>query len=134
MPDCFIPLDTTQLTRYHRLLSAKSIIINAYLKYADANRTALKARYKSFDAFNRDYAIPQSLLDAIVAEGKKEKVEPKDETELKTTLPYLSHQLKALVARDLWEMNEYFRVWNEQSDIVNKAVELATGSRRPAAF
>lgn len=134
MPDCFVPLDTTRLTRYHRLLSAKSIIINAYLKYADANRTALKARYKSFDVFNRDYAIPQSLLDAIVAEGKKEKVEPKDETELKTTLPYLSHQLKALVARDLWEMNEYFRIWNEQSDIVNKAVELATGSRRPAAF
>jgi len=24
-------------------------------------------------------------------------------------------------------MNEYFRVWNTQSDIVNKAVELATG-------
>ena len=127
MPDCFVPLDTTRFTRFHRLLAAKNIIINAYLKYVDANRQALKTQYRSFDAFNKTYGIPQSLLDAIVSEGKKEKIEPKDAAELKTTLPYLSHQLKALVARDLWDMNEYFRVWNEQSDIVNKAVQLATG-------
>ena len=127
MPDCFVPLDTTRFTRFHRLLAAKNIIINAYLKYVDANRQALKTQYRSFDAFNKTYGIPQSLLDAIVSEGKKEKIEPKDAAELKTTLPYLSHQLKALVARDLWDMNEYFRVWNEQSDIVNKAVQLAAG-------
>ena len=127
MPDYFVPLDTAKFTRYHRLLAVKSIIINAYLKYADANRKALKIQYKSFDAFNKGYMVPQSLLDEIVAEGKKEKIEPKDEAELKATLPHIAVQLKSLVARDLWDMNEYFRIWNAQSDIVNKAVELATG-------
>ena len=127
MPDNFVPLDTTKFTRYHRMLAAKSIIINAYLKYADANRQALKAQYSSFDAFNKGYVVPQSLLDEIVAEGKKEKIEPKDAAELKATLPNIALQIKALTARDIWDMNEYFRVWNTQSDIVNKAVELATG-------
>ena len=127
MPDYFVPLDTTKVTRYHRMLSTKSIIINAYLKYVDANRKVLKAQYSSFDAFNKDYMIPQSLLNEIVAGGKKEKVEPKDATELKATLPQIALKLKSLVARDLWDMNEYFRIWNAQSDIVNKAVELATG-------
>ena len=126
MPDYFVPLDTTKYTKYHRLLAAKNIIMNAYLKYVDANRTTLKDLYKSFDTFNKNYVVPQSLLDTIIAEGKKEKVEPKDKAELTATIPYIKVQLKALVARDLWDMNEYYRVWNEQSDIVNKAVQLAS--------
>ncbi|WP_455990123.1 S41 family peptidase [Prevotella sp.] len=126
MPDYFVPLDTTKYTKYHRLLAAKNIIMNAYLKYVDANRTTLKDLYKSFDTFNKNYVVPQSLLDTIIAEGKKEKVEPKDKAELTATMPYIKVQLKALVARDLWDMNEYYRIWNEQSDIVNKAVQLAS--------
>ena len=126
MPDYFVPLDTTKYTKYHRFLAAKNIIMNAYLKYVDANRTTLKGLYKSFDTFNKNYVVPQSLLDTIIAEGKKEKVEPKDKAELTATMPYIKVQLKALVARDLWDMNEYYRVWNEQSDIVNKAVKLAS--------
>ena len=126
MPDYFVPLDTTKYTKYHRLLAAKNIIMNAYLKYVDANRTTLKELYKSFDTFSKNYVVPQSLLDTIIAEGKKEKVEPKDKAELTATMPYIKVQLKALVARDLWDMNEYYRVWNEQSDIVNKAVKLAS--------
>ena len=126
MPDYFVPLDTTKYTKYHRLLAAKNIIMNAYLKYIDANRTTLKGLYKSFDTFNKNYVVPQSLLDTIIAEGKKEKVEPKDKAELTATMPYIKVQLKALVARDLWDMNEYYRIWNEQSDIVNKAIKLCT--------
>ena len=126
MPDYFVPLDTTKYTKYHRLLAAKNIIMNTYLKYVDANRTTLKGLYKSFDTFNKNYVVPQSLLDTIIAEGKKEKVEPKDKAELTATMPYIKVQLKALVARDLWDMNEYYRVWNEQSDIVNKAIKLCT--------
>lgn len=126
MPDYFVPLDTTKYTKYHRLLAAKNIIMNAYLKYVDANRTTLKGLYKSFDTFNKNYVVPQSLLDTIIAEGKKEKVEPKDKAELTATMPYIKVQLKALVARDLWDMNEYYRVWNEHSDIVNKAIKLCT--------
>ena len=126
MPDYFVPLDTTKYTKYHRLLAAKNIIMNAYLKYVDANRTTLKGLYKSFDTFNKNYVVPQSLLDTIIAEGKKEKVEPKDKAELTATMPYIKVQLKALVARDLSDMNEYYRVWNEQSDIVNKAIKLCT--------
>ena len=130
MPDYFVPLDTMKFTRFHRQLAAKNIIIDAYLKYADANRKALKAQYKSFDVFNKSYSVPQSLIDTIIAEGKKQKVEPKDAAELKASLPYLRTQLKALVARDLWDMNEYFRVWNEQSEIVNKAVDLAVSGSK----
>lgn len=51
-------------------------------------------------------------------------MEPKDEQELEQTLPQLRAQLKALVARDMWNMSEYFQVINEQNHIVNKALDI----------
>jgi carboxyl-terminal processing protease len=68
--------------------------------------------------------VPQSLIDTILAEGEKQKIKPRDEAELEKTIPYLRLQLKALIARDLWEMSEYFSVFNESSEIVKKALEV----------
>ena len=47
-----------------------------------------------------------------------------DEAELEKTIPYLSLQLKALIARDLWDMSEYFSVFNERSEMVKRALEV----------
>ena len=68
--------------------------------------------------------MPQSLVDEVIAEGKQQKIEPRDEAELTKTLSYLRLQLKALIARDLWDMSEYFSVFNERSAIVKKALEV----------
>jgi carboxyl-terminal processing protease len=64
------------------------------------------------------------VTDGIVAEAEKQKIKPKDEEELQKTLPYLRLQLKALVARDLWETSQYFAIMNEANDIVCRALEL----------
>ena len=124
MPDYFVPLDTTLTTRFHRQLLARSFIINANLSYVDAHRKELKKRYPTFDTFLRDFEVPQSVVDNIVAEAAKQNVKPKDEAELKATMPALRSQLKALVARDLWDMSEYFHIINERNAIVKKALTL----------
>ena len=124
MPDEFVPLDTTKYTRFHRELAAKSVIINQNLRYVDNHRKQLKKQYPDFADFRERYEIPQKLIDNILAEGKKQKIEPKDDAELQRTLPYLRAQLKALIARDLWTMTEYFAVMNEQNDIVQHAMKL----------
>ena len=51
-------------------------------------------------------------------------MKPADDDELARTLPYLTAQLKALIARDLWDMTEYYRVMNETNPIVLKALEV----------
>ena len=124
MPDEFVPLDTMQYTRFHRQLSAKSIIITANLRYIDNNRKLLKKNYPDFESFNRQFEVPQSLIDQILAEAEKQKVKPKDDEELRRTLPYLRLQLKSLIARDLWEMNEYYQIMNTQNPIVQRALQL----------
>ena len=123
MPDVFVPLDTTLITSYHRKLAAKGIVISANLRYVDNNRKQLKKRYPDFQSFLNGFEVPRALIDEIVAEGKKQKVEPKDEAERKQTLPYLRTQLKALIARDLWDMSEYFQIINIQNPILQKALE-----------
>ncbi len=124
MPDYFVPLDTMQYTSLHRKLAAKSIIINANLKYVDNNRDMLKKKYPTFDQFRAKFEVPQSMIDDILKEGEKQKIKPKNEAELKQTIPFLKMQLKALVARDIWDMSEYFAIANETNDIVKKAVGL----------
>ena len=116
-------LDTLAYTKFHRELSAKSYIINANLKYVDANRKALRKRWTSFDEFRRDFVFPKEEIDKMIADAAKDKVLPKDNAELEKTLPKLSMQLKALVARDLWDMSEYFAIINEESEIVRKAAD-----------
>lgn len=124
MPDYFVPLDTTQYTPLHRQLSARSYIINANLKYVDDNRTMLRNKYKTFEQFNKEFEIPQSVIDDMLKDAEKDKIKPKDENELKQTLPQLKLQMKALVARDLWDMSEYFQIINTTNHIVQKAVEI----------
>ena len=139
MPDYFIPLDTTRFTRYHRELSARSVIINANLRFMEKYRKGLWKLYgkeadnvdadgnirsdRGFAAYDREYVVPQSLIDEIYSEGKKLGIEPKDDEELQKTTVSMSNQLKALIARDLWTMTEYFRVINEDSDAVKCALE-----------
>ncbi len=124
MPDYFIPLDTTKYTAYERKLLNNNIAINSNLKYIDKNRKELKSKYPTFEQFNKNYQTPQYLLDQIFAEAAKQNIKPKDDAEVKLTVPALKTMLKALVARDLWDMSQYHQIMNENSDIVKKAVEL----------
>lgn len=124
MPDYFVPLDTMKYTKLHRELAAKGIIINSSLKYVDAERKKLKREYTSFDDFNSRYEVPAKLVKDVLDKGAEQGVKPKDDTETELTMPSLKIQLKALIARDLWDMNEYFNVFNRSNDIVAKALEL----------
>ena len=124
MPDYFVPLDTVRYTPLHRQLAAKGVIIQQSLRYIDNHRKQLKKQYPEFEKFKATYEVPQSLIDDVLAEGRKQDAKPKDDEELQRTLPYLRLQLKALIARDLWDMSEYFSVFNEESDIVKKALEV----------
>ena len=126
MPDYYVPLDTTIYTKFHRELAAKSIVIQQNLRYVDNHRKELQGRWTDFADYKANYEVPQSLIDTIIADGEKQDVKPRDEAELAKTIPYLRLQLKALIARDLWDMSEYFSVFNERNAMVNKALEVLT--------
>lgn len=124
MPDYFVPLDTTKFTRCYRELSAKSIIINESLKYIDSHRKAFNKSYPTFSKFRDKYEVPQELVDSVMSKGEKQNIKPKDEDERTRTKENIQRMMKALVARDLWDMSEYFCIIYEDDEVVRKAVEL----------
>lgn len=124
MPDYFIPLDTNRYTKYRRELTAKGAVISANLKFIDKHRKQLEKQYKTFGYFEEHFETPQELIDLVFTEGEKKGVKPKDEEEVQATLPELRLQMKALVARDLWDMSEYFSIIYKEDPFVRKALDL----------
>ena len=123
MPDYFVPVDTTMYTGYYLALRDKGAIVQQNLKWVDAHRAEWMEKYKDFSHFDREFEITPAMLEELKALGKTLGVEYKEE-EYRLALPLIKAQLKALIARDLWDMNEYFQVINRLSDSMNKAIEL----------
>ncbi len=124
MPDYFVPLDTTRFTKCYREISAKGIIISSNLKYIDKNRSKLNKSYSSFQKFRNKFQVPKELIEEIYAEADKQNIRPADDEEKAKTTEKMELMLKALIARDLWDMSEYFSIVYEEDDVVMKAVEL----------
>lgn len=124
MPDYFVPLDTTKNTSLYRQIVAKRILIDANLRHLAKHRNELKEKYPTFEDFRHKYEVPEEIIENIYAEAKKALKDkyPKDEEEKTTGV--LKLMLRALAARDLWDMNEYFAIIYEDDDIVKKAVQL----------
>ena len=123
MPDYFVPIDTTLFTNYHRNLVAKGIVSKFTMKYIENHRKELTGEYKNFEDFNKKFNISNDMLSALREMGDKEEVKFNEE-QYQKSLPLIKTQLKALIARDLWDINEYFRVMNTTNESVQKALEI----------
>ena len=140
MPDVYVPLDTTVYTRLHRELAAKSCINSTNLKWLELHRKQLVKDYmvddyrkartrqqenkaydpkdlrKGFELYKENFTVPQDMFDMLMAKAKDEKITYTDSA-YQATLPLLKVQLKALIARDLWDMSEYFEIFNPSNEI-----------------
>ena len=123
MPDYFVPIDTTLYTDYHRNLAAKGVIIRWVSKFIENNRKELAAKYKKFDAFNEKFEVDEQSLVTLREMADKEKIDF-NEKQYNTSLPLIKTQLKGIIARDLWDLNEYFQVMNKANKSVERALEI----------
>jgi carboxyl-terminal processing protease len=123
MPDIFVPLDTT---RTNKLLSES--IRNGYIgkfimEYIDNNRAELKSKYPDFETFNAKFNASEGVRDAFMQYVKKEDSKLVFELDDKQKA-YTDMILKAYIARNIWDNNEFFVIYNTYDDAVLKAVEV----------
>ena len=125
MPDIFVPLDTTRYTRMYRELSARSYINNASLHFMDRHRKQLSKQFKTFEAFRNGFTLPDEVLDAMFDEAaRKDSLRAKDDAELAKTRTDAALTIKGLIARDLWDMSEYFQLIYAQDPVVLRALDV----------
>ena len=123
MPDYFVPMDTTSYTKLHRNLVAKGVINKTSSVYIDTHRKDLQRRFKEFNTFNSGYQVGNDVLDILKEEAEKAKIDLADE-EYQQSLPLIRTQLKALMARDLWDISEYYQVINTANESVKQALRV----------
>lgn len=122
MPDIFVSLDTSGSSQYFSDISSKGLITEYVYKYVDNNRTNLTS-YKSFDEFNSNFKINESILNGFVAYAEKNGVK-KDAVGLRTSDLIIKTQLKALIARQVWKNDGFYPVIQSIDNTLKKALEL----------
>lgn len=120
VPDLFVPIDTGTNYLYFNRLIAKNVIGEYVVGYVDKNREQLRKRYPSFDKFYKEFTITDGMLEEIVKAGEKAGV-PRDEKLFRPVVPSMKIMLKAYMARDLWDMNEMYRVLNMDNKVLQAA-------------
>ncbi|MDE6811267.1 MAG: S41 family peptidase [Muribaculaceae bacterium] len=123
MPDRFVPLDTTENTKYYRNVVAKGIINKYVISYVDENRDRLKKMYKNDDRFVDKFEVTDEMLDAMRKMADKEEIEFNEEEYLRS-LPLFRTVIKSLIGRDLYDQATYFKIFNNHSPIFKEAYKL----------
>ena len=67
--------------------------------------------------------VDEPLLQELIAMGEQEKI-PFDEAEYARSKALIALQIKALIARDLFDMAQYFQIINEDNPSYLKALEI----------
>jgi len=128
MPDVFVPIDTTKLPQLYKELHSKNVINTFVLSYIDQNREKLVLTYPDFKSFKDKFAIGDEHFNYLVQTASKLNIKV-DQLELDKCKEQIKIQLKALIARDLWDMSEYYEIINIKNSSFNKAVEVLTNKK-----
>ncbi|QMW03383.1 S41 family peptidase [Spirosoma foliorum] len=127
-PDYFIPRDSTWQTAYLVQLYGKNIIREFAMEYANDNQKKLEKM--PFDEFNRTVNMNDEQMNKLVKIATNEGIKF-NEKEFNRSKNYIRNQIKALVARSVYQKNnkagqnnEFFRVISNSDDTFQKALQL----------
>ncbi len=120
MPDYFIPIDTTKVSRYISELLYKNVINDFALEYVNKNRGQLK--YANAKEFNQQFKVNTPLVNELKAYAIKNSIKSKT-TDFGKGFDLLSTHLKAYIAKDIFNQEAWFLVKNANDDACNKALQ-----------
>jgi carboxyl-terminal processing protease len=123
LPDIFVPLDTSESSKYFTDLLRIGVTSDWPLEYVNKNRKDLLTKYPTFDSFVSGFVVTDEFMKEIIAKAEELKV-PYDEKGYKTSEHAIKTRIKALVARNLYDGEAFFVVINELNPALKKAVQV----------
>jgi carboxyl-terminal processing protease len=125
MPDLFIPADTSNYSDYYRSLVRKGIVNSFTLEYSDKNRKKLASEYKTFEDFKKRFSFSSEEIASFIKKAEESGVKYNDQ-QFSISKGEILNVMKALIASNLWQTNEYFRILNEGDKVIEKALQVVT--------
>ena len=120
MPDYFVALDTADISAYVNRLSASNTIREYTLDYRD-NHPELKKM--SFEDYQAHFEVNSEMLKELVLLGNKNNVRY-SKRQFDKSRNLLSYLVKARIARDLYDDDAFYKIYNETNEIYRQAIAL----------
>lgn len=128
-PDYFVPIDTTSGTMFHVQLNAKGVINRLAVAEMDLKRHELELKYPDVLSFSNEFQVTEEMITRLRQIAGEESVEWDDE-QFATSRKLILLQLKALMARDLYDTSAFFRIINEENEIFREGLKIISDRNR----
>ena len=127
MPDIFMPVDTTFATKLYTDLIRKSVFNSYTVDYVMENRDLLAKEYGDFENFNANFNVTDSMIESFKKLAEEKGVEWNEE-QYQRSESMIKLQIKALIARNEWDMEKYYQVVLKEDKVINKAIDILNDS------
>ena len=87
------------------------------------NREALKEKYPDFSYYEDDFVITDEMIDDFKNAAEKKDIKWDEEQFLRSE-KMIKLQLKAMIARNEWDMEKYYKIIAEDDKMIGKAIEI----------
>lgn len=121
MPDYFVPLDTTQNSRYLNELYISNSMQEYTFNYAAKNKENLLRQ--GMENYIARFEITDEMLAQLVKVGSQNKVNP-DWKDLNRHKVIFQVNVKAQIARRLWNNDGFYPIYNYTNESLQQAVKL----------
>ena len=123
MPDVFVPMDTTDMTRYFMEVSGRNIIYRYTIDYADRHRAQLD-KIENLAQLRSFLDADTSLLSDFVRYAQRQGVTP-DPRQIEISRKLITAQLRAYIGRNTrLESNAFYDNIHVIDPTVTKALEI----------
>lgn len=131
MPDIFVPLDTTRLTRAHRAVLAKGSINKFIVQYFRQHQAELHKKYPTAEKFLdpvKGFALQDEIVKGVIEQARQDSAQTDSlETLLNNDLFRL--QVTAYLANDLYAEGVYSQIMNKTSNIFTEGLAVLSDPR-----
>ena len=121
MPDYFVPLDTTQNSHYLNELYISNSIQEYTFNYTNNHKEELKKM--GYEKYFRNFDITEDMLKRLVKVGEENKV-PADYKDLEAHKKIFQTNVKAQIARRIWNNEGFYPIYNENNEVLQQAIRL----------
>jgi len=129
MPDIFVPLDSARYNELYSQFIRKGIFNSFVNDYLDKNRADLLKKYSDFDKYNNSFSLSDDDFNNFLNLAKEKDIDIED-PELNPNVDFIKLQIKALMARNLYETSDYFETLFPMDKEIKTALEVINDNKR----
>lgn len=120
MPDVFIPMDTTRVSKFFMKVRNKGLIYKFAFEYSDKNRHRLE-NYKTPEEL-RQYLKSINIYEQFIKFARQNNI-PASAKDKKDSAFIISTQVEAYVARNIMDNAGFYPIWKAIDNTLLKAID-----------